>query len=131
MGYLHHIDTTKKLAVVRLGGVITGQDLTEACSALFLDRSWKPYYNHVWDTRSVSTFKFDCDDVNALKMLIASFKKPGEWPEGKSAIVISGRISDFLVEAGDLLVELFKKPIMFFSEIEEAKDWVEASTVDR
>ncbi len=129
MGYLHHIDTAKKLAVVRLGGVITGHELTEACSSLFLDQSWRPYYNHVWDTRSVSSFNFNCADVNALKMLVASFKKPGEWPEGKSAIVISGRISDFLVEVGDLIVELFKKPVVFFSEIEEATDWVEASTV--
>jgi hypothetical protein len=125
MGYLHQIDTTRGLAVVRLGGVITGHVLTEAVSSLFMDTNWRPYYGHVWDTRSVNAFSVEAGDIKAVKMLIDSFKDPGLEEEGRTAIVISGRISDFLVEVGHIIMELCRRPVMFFSEIEEATYWVD------
>ena len=124
MGYLHNIDASAGVATVQLGGVITGNELTEACSSLFLDKDWKPDLHHVWDIRSVSQINLEGKDVQAIKLLVSSVK--GEQPIelGRMAIVLSGRISDFLVEAGDLLMELCRRPVMFFSEIEEARGWL-------
>ena len=123
MGYLHKIEATHGLAMVQLGGVITGRDLTEACSSLFLDKEWKPEMNHVWDIRSVVKFSVEMDDVKAVKLLVDSFKDDTS-EAGRTAIVISGRISDFLVEVGDILMELCRRPVMFFSEVEEARSWL-------
>ena len=61
-------------------------------------------------------------------MLIDSFK--GDTGEsGRTALVISGRISDFLVEVGDILMELCRRPVMFFSEVEEARNWLVKAAV--
>lgn len=84
--------------------------------------------HHVWDVRSVERFSVDKNDIKAVKLLCDSFSEKNGPNPGRTAIVLSGRISDFLVEVGDFLMEICRRPVMFFSEVEEAQNWLEAET---
>lgn len=79
-------DRKKKLLVTTLGGEITGQELMEAYSSIYMQPKINEHFNQLWDCRYIDELKIDRDDMSGLQELANTFcPKHGE--PGKLAII--------------------------------------------
>lgn len=116
-------DRKKKLLVTTLGGEVTGQELMEAYSSVYMQPKFEEKFSQLWDCRYIDELKIDSDDMSGLIELANTFC-PTQGEHGKLAIIatrneVVGTARALIASTG----ERAREKEVFYS-LEEGLEWL-------
>lgn len=121
-------DHKKKLLVTTLGGEITGPELMEAYSSIYMQPKFDEQFDQLWDCRYIDELKIDQDDLSGLKELANTFC-PAHGEPGKLAIIATK--NEVIGTARALIASTEKKvreKEVFYS-LKEGLEWLGIKTL--
>ncbi|MFK7845079.1 MAG: hypothetical protein AB8G77_07255 [Rhodothermales bacterium] len=117
-------DRKKRLLVTTFRGEISGQEIMDAYTRIYMQPMFDETFHQLWDCRYVDRFVFDTNDMAGIKQLATTFCPGTEQPLGKIAIIASNE--EIIDSAKDIIAstgEHARKKILFNS-LEEGLDWL-------
>ena len=97
MSFSHHWYDENHLIIVTFNGVLTGQEVLEAYSAVCLDERYYSQYHQLWDFRRATRLRAQKEDVKAMKMMIDLYCPPETSATRRRVAILAPRYHIYAV----------------------------------
>ena len=125
----HYIDFVDGIVKISFTGRITASDIHDGLSALFSDKHWQLDFPHLWDASKITKLDIDFHELMIIHNLIGGVIKEGRKVTGKSAVVVSNRVT-YLFARSMYAFYGWYKPFRVFSDVQSAMAWIYLSPAE-
>lgn len=110
----YRIDPETRLALVRVGGHVTGHDIARYARDLHADADWRPTYDAIWDERGIAVL--DVTPEGLEEMVSAQVDEQ----TGKDVVVAARETHETLQSLYARLVRARGRPAVVCATLDEA-----------
>ena len=125
----HSIDFVDGIVIVSFKGRITAGDIYDGLSALFSDKHWQLDFPHLWDASNITKLDIDFNELMKIHDLIGGVINEGRKVTGKSAVVVSNRVT-YLFARSMYAFYSWYKPFRVFRDVQSAIAWIYLSPAE-
>jgi hypothetical protein len=118
----HQVYPERSLGIVSLRGMVTGSTIVELCINLYMDGSWRPGFDALWDGREITELALLPEDVD--KILVLAQVLVDSVGSGKMAVVSRRELHQDLAMLFAIKSKGMPCSMQSFKTLNSAWDWL-------